>query len=292
MSWPKGQAAFVTGAASGLGLGIARALVAAGAKVALVDIDEERVNAAADELRAKGGTVTTVVFDISDPALWKQAADQAEEALGPISILCNNAGVSGTAAFENTPYETWRWVHSINLDAQYLGVDTFLPRFKKHGGRAHIMSTSSMAGIVPMKNTSAYTSSKFASIGFNMVLREELDETEIGVSVLCPGTVATRIVQNDGALQKKMLGREVDAESIVRNAAQLAGGAGPDKVGEQVVEAMRNDQFWIVTHREWLPVVQQVHAETEQAFTEFDGRHGEDPTAVAMLDGGFSVAGK
>ena len=250
MTWPSGAAAFVTGAASGIGLGISRALVNAGAKVALVDIDGPRLTAVAEELAAAGGTVTTVQLDISDPDQWQRAADEAERALGPISILCNNAGVSGSASIEDLTYRSWRWVHSINIDAQYLGIETFLPRFRDRGGRAHIMSTSSMAGIVPMVNVGAYASSKFASVGFHMVLRNELLGSDIGVSLLCPGTVATRLAHTDDELQAKLLGRQADAAAVAQNNAQLSLGAEPDRVGEQVVQAMQDRQFLIVTHRE------------------------------------------
>ncbi|AHH16294.1 putative oxidoreductase, SDR family [Nocardia nova SH22a] len=291
MNWPAGEAAFVTGAASGIGLGISRALIAAGAKVALVDIDGGRLAAVAEELTAAGGTVTTIELDISDASQWQQAADRAESVLGPISILCNNAGVTGAAPIDNLTFKVWRWVHSINIDAQYLAVETFLPRFKERGGRAHIMSTASMAGIVPMVNVGAYVSSKFASVGFSMVLRDELRGSDIGVSLLCPGTVATRLAQTDDELQAKLIGRQADSAAVEHNGGQLSLGADPDGVGEQVVQAMQARQFLIVTHREWAPLVRKVHEEVEQAFSDFDGRYGADPTPIALLAGEYSAAG-
>jgi len=285
MVWPTGEAAFVTGAASGIGLGISRALVAAGAKVALADIDGARLTAVAGELTDAGGVVTTVELDVSDADAWKAAADRADEALGPISILCNNAGVNGGGAIDETPLEVWRWVHGINTDAQFIGVSTFLPRFKSRGGRAHIVNTASMAGIVPMVNVGAYVSSKFASLGFSMVLRDELRATDIGVSVLCPGTVATRLAETAEEGQAKLLGREPNTTVAEQNLALLAQGADPARVGEQVVEAMQNGQFLIITHREWEPLVVGVHREVEQAFTEFDGRHGPDATPQMLAAG-------
>jgi len=290
MVWPQGKAAFVTGAASGIGLGISHALVAAGAKVALADIDGSRLADAARELTDAGGVVTTVELDVSDADHWEAAADRAEEALGPISILCNNAGVNGGGAIDETPLEVWRWVHRINTDAQFIGVSTFLPRFKSRGGRAHIMNTASMAGIVPMVNVGAYVSSKFASFGFSMVLRDELRGTDIGVSVLCPGTVATRLGKTAEEGQARLLGREPNAAVAEQNLALLAQGADPARVGEQVVEAMQNRQFLIITHREWEPLVLGVHREVEQAFTEFDGRHGPDATAQMLAAGANPIA--
>lgn len=288
--WPAGHAAFVTGAASGIGLGIARALVAAGAKVALADIDEARLTQAARELADAGGTVVAVPLDVSDADQWPAAVDRAEDALGAISILCNNAGVNGGGPLEQTPFEVWRWIHKINIDAQFLGVSTLLPRFKERGGRAHIMNTASMAGLVPMVTVGAYCSSKFASVGFSMVLRDELRGTDIGVSLLCPGAVATRIAVSSGEGEAKLRGTEMNVAAVQVNHALAVTGANPDRVGEQVLEAMQSGQFLIVTHKDWEPLVTRVHAEVQAAFSEFDGRHGTDPMAKMLLEGPSPIA--
>ncbi|AHH20053.1 putative oxidoreductase, SDR-family [Nocardia nova SH22a] len=283
--WPAGEAAFITGGASGIGLGIARALVAAGAKVALADIDEDGLAAAAEELSCAAGVVTTVKLDIGDSDAWEAAADAAERAIGPISILCNNAGVSGGVTIEQTPLEIWRWVQRINTEAQFIGISTFLPRFRTRSGRAHILNTASMAGLLPFAGGGAYTASKFASVGLSMVLREELRNSDIRVSLLCPGTVATRLSETASAAEAEVLGHEPDTTAAERVAEMLAQGADPNAVGEQVVEAMADDQFLIITHREWGPVVAELHSEVEQAFTDFDGRHGHDPVAEMMASG-------
>lgn len=283
MSWPAGESAFVTGAASGIGLGITRALIDGGAKVALTDIDGERLDEAARELTAGGAEVTTVVLDVSDPAGWAAAADQAEAAIGPISILCNNAGVSGGGPIEQTTLDIWRWVQKINIEGQFIGVATFLPRFRSRGGRAHILNTASMAALVPITGQGAYVASKFASMGFSLVLRDELAGSGIGVSVLCPGTVATRLGETAAAQEAKVRGTELDIATAQRNTAMLAAGADPDAVGRQVVEAMQAQQFLIITHREWAPLVELVHAEVDQTFSEFDGRYGVDTVAQALV---------
>lgn len=285
MNWPSGEAAIVTGAASGIGLGIARALVAAGARVALADVDGQRLDDAAQELTEAGGTVTTIRLDVSDEAKWLAAADQAESVLGPVSILCNVAGVNGGGTIDDTPFKVWRWVQSVNIDGQFLAAATFLPRFKSRGTRAHILNVASMAGLVPMANVGAYTASKFASVGFTKVLREELRSTEIGVSLLMPGTVATRISSSSATAEAELLGEAPNTAAIEANQALLANGADPDRVGEQVVEAMQNRQFIIVTHAEWAELVRRQNAEVEEAFESFEGRHGVDATAL-MLAGG------
>ncbi|WP_331250439.1 SDR family oxidoreductase [Mycobacterium colombiense] len=285
MNWPAGQAAFVTGAASGMGLGMARALVAAGTKVALADIDATRLAQVENELADAGGTVVAVPLDVTDADQWAAAADRAEQVLGPISILCNNAGANGGGELDKTPLEVWRWVYKINVEGQFIGLATFLPRFKSRGGRAHIVNTASMAGIVPMVRVGAYSSAKFASFGLSMVLRGELEGTDIGVSVLCPGTVNTRISESSGEGEAKLLGVEVNTAAVEGNNALLAQGADPNRVGEQVVEAMQQGQFLIITHGDWLPLVEAVHTEIQTTFHEFDNRHGPDITAKMLAQG-------
>lgn len=283
--WPAGQAAFVTGAASGMGLGIARALVGAGAGVALADVDTDRLANVERELADNGGSVLAVDLDVTDPDQWNDAADRAEAALGPMSILCNNAGANGGGELDQTSLEVWRWVHSVNIESQFIGLNTFLPRFKSRGGRAHIVNTASMAGIVPMVRVGAYSSAKFASFGLSMVLRGECAGTDIDVSVLCPGTVNTRISETSGAGEAKLLGEQVNTAAVEGNNALLAQGADPDRVGEQVVEAMQERRFLIVTHGDWLPLVEAVHNEIRTTFAEFDNRHGPDITPRILLQG-------
>ncbi len=120
MVWPAGEAAFLTGAASGMGLGTARALVGAGARVALADIDAARLEEVASDLRAQGGTVSVVPLDVTDPDAWAAGADHAERELGPISILAQFAGVSGGAPIDSLRLDVWRWVHRINVEAQFM----------------------------------------------------------------------------------------------------------------------------------------------------------------------------
>jgi NAD(P)-dependent dehydrogenase (short-subunit alcohol dehydrogenase family) len=292
MTWPAGHAALVTGAASGIGLGLARALVAAGAKVALADIDADRVALAAAQLAEAGGTAIGLALDVGNPDQWHEVADAAEAALGPIAILCNNAGVSVMSEVDQTPLNLWRWVYRINVEGQFLGVSTFLPRFKQRGGRCHIINTASMSGIVPMGRVAAYSSSKFASLGFSMALRQELQGSTIGISVLCPGNVATRIAVSSGEYEAALTGKAPDQAVMDGNFALSALGADPDRVGEQVVEAMQDGRFLIYTHREWEPLVAAVHAEIRDAFAACDNRHGPDVSAQAFAKGENPITAK
>ncbi|NEW27069.1 SDR family NAD(P)-dependent oxidoreductase [Nocardia cyriacigeorgica] len=288
MVWPHGESAFVTGGASGMGLGIVRALVAAGAKVAVVDRDGDRLADVVREIndRSGAGSAVAIQMDVGDPERWESAADEAEAAIGPISILVSNAGVSGGTALENLTLEVWRWILNVNLESQFFGIKTFVPRFRKRGGRAHVMMTNSMAGLAPMRDNGAYAASKWGGFGMALVLREELRDSDIDVSILFPGSVATRLSATAEEVQAKLLGREFDEKMVAANQARLAQfGADPDKVGEQVLEAMQNRQFGIITAREWEPLVTRVHDEVHQMFADFDGRHGVDQIPLMILEG-------
>lgn len=289
MNWPSGQAALVTGAASGIGLGVARALVAVGVKVALVDINIERLADVEAELTEAGGVARAIPFDISDLERWESVAERAEAEVGPISILCNIAGVNGGGTFDNTPIAVWRWVYGINVDAQFAAIATFLPRFKRRGERAHIVNTASIAGIVPLAGAVAYSSSKYACMGLSLVLREELKGSNVGISLLIPGSVATPINLNAAQAEAELLGTEPDLDVVKANGALLQQGADPNKVGVQVVDAISADEFYVVTHREWGELASRTNRELERAYQEFDVRHGADPTAQAILSGEHKI---
>lgn len=266
MVWPAGEAAFVTGAASGIGRGIARALAASGAKVALADIDEAKVRAAADELTSGGATVTAIALDVSDPAAWPEAADRAESDLGPISILVSNAGIVSPGSLVSTSYDAWQRTFRINVDSQFLGLSAFLPRFLERGTRAHILNTASMGGLIPIPGVGPYCASKFASVGLSLVLREELRGTAVGVSVLTPGTVVTGLTTDQAT-------------------GDHPAGADADRVGEQVLEALQAGRFLIPTHGDFEPIVTGLHREIEQALRDTDDRHGPDPSVAMLLAG-------
>ena len=270
MTWPSGEAAFVTGAASGIGLGIARALIKQDVKVALADVDAAKLTAVAEELAAQGATVIAIPLDVSEAGQWVEAADRAEAALGPISIVVNNAGIVRNAPLVETSLELWHRSFAINVDGQFLGTNTFLPRILARGGRGHILNTASMGALMPIPGIGAYVASKFASMGYSMVLREELKGTEVGVSVLTPGTVVTGMTAAEG--------------TDVRPA-----GADPDRVGEQVVEAILAGRFYIPTHSDYDPIVAEIHREIEQAFADTADWHGPDPSVQFLLGGADPV---
>ncbi len=174
----EGKAAFITGGARGIGLGIARAFARTGAKLALADLDQAALAAAKSEL-AGLTAVETFVLDVRDRPAYARVADEAESRLGPVSILCNNAGVGGGTHVTRLTYEYWDWVMGINLNGVINGIQTFLPRMLERGGGAHIVNTASGAGLAATTSGLLYTTSKFAVVGLSEALRRESSRSRL-----------------------------------------------------------------------------------------------------------------
>jgi NAD(P)-dependent dehydrogenase (short-subunit alcohol dehydrogenase family) len=248
------RVAFITGGANGIGLGIARALAAAGAKLALVDLDGEALDIAKREL-GLATEIFTAVLDIRDRAAFAHVVDAAEAALGPVSILANNAGVAGGAPSTKLTYELWDWGMGINLGGVVNGIQTLLPRMIERGAGGHIVNTSSGAGLVAGPGNALYCTAKFAVTGMTEVLAEELAPLGIGVTLLCPGPVATNIIERTRAAQPKVIrSLTPDQRSHVfakHEAAKsaLANGVQPDAVGQMVLTAVRENRFYVHTDR-------------------------------------------
>ncbi len=279
-----GRTAFITGGGNGIGLGIARAFARAGARIALADRDAEGLARAKAELSATT-EVETVALDVRDRDGYARAADAVEAKLGPVSLLCNNAGVSGGAPAAKLSYELWDWSLGINLGGVVNGMTTFMPRMIERGGGGHIVNTASGAGLAGTSSGALYCTGKFAIVGMSEALRAELQPTDIGVSVLCPGPVATEIIaRSDGDKPGAGAGAELTGEqqrAAAARAAQvcagaeltgeqqraaadraaqmsafLAAGRTPDEVGEMVLAAVRENRLYIHTDRIMLPALE------------------------------------
>ncbi|TWT15330.1 SDR family oxidoreductase [Reyranella sp. CPCC 100927] len=258
-----GRTAFITGGANGIGLGIARAFARAGARLALVDQDEEALARARAELAATTD-VETVVLDVRDRAAFADIADRIEARLGPVSLVVNNAGVAGGAPAPKLTYELWDWGLGINLEGVVNGVQTFLSRMVERGEGGHIVNTASGAGLVG-SNTSGvlYVTAKFAVVGMSEALHSELKTLGIGVTVLCPGPVATDIIARTRRLQPsvvKSMSAEQRERAIARSAVMtklLADGVQPDTVGAMVLDAVQKDRLYVLTDRSMEPWINQ-----------------------------------
>lgn len=264
----RGQTAFITGGASGIGLATARALGRRGGRLILADLDAERVEAAAKDLRAEGFDAMAVRLNVAEEAEWA-AAGEAASRFGEVRILFSNAGVGGgSGKFETYDTEVWRWAYAVNAHAHLYACRTFLGAMKASGAPCHVAITASMVGIVPPPISVAYISSKFATLGIALGLRNELADTNVGLSVLCPGMSATRIVETTQKLRPGAAEQGSAAQTAQNMGSVLASGMSPDKIGERVVRAIEADEFYIFTHPEWKPLAEAQFADLLAAFGE------------------------
>ncbi len=264
----RNKTAFVTGGGSGIGLATAKALAGKGARLVLADIDADRVGAAAADLRAAGADAIGVQLNVAEEAEWDRAGEVAT-AFGEVRILFSNAGVGGgSGVFETYDTEVWRWAYAVNAHAHLYACRTFLGGMKAMGGPCHLAITSSIVGIVPPPISVAYISSKFATLGIAMGLRNELADTEVGISVLCPGMSATNIVETTRKLRPGAAEQGAAAATAGAMTNVLAAGMSPDKIGQRVVRAIERDEFYVFTHPEWKRLAEPQIAEMLAAFGE------------------------
>lgn len=240
-----GQVAVITGGASGIGLAMARAFGAQGMKLVLGDIEERALATAADSLKVDGFEVTTEIVDVSDQAAVDALADATYSAFGACNVVCNNAGV--VARHETWgSLDDWKWVLDVDLWGVVYGVHSFVPRMLEAGTPGHVVNTASTAGLLGFAGISSYVAAKHAVVGLSTSMHHELAATPLGVSVLCPGLVATNI----GSSERNRPGTDpenVDEMGIVMTGEALP----PDAVADEVLAAIMADRFWILPHEHY-----------------------------------------
>jgi NAD(P)-dependent dehydrogenase (short-subunit alcohol dehydrogenase family) len=251
-----GKTAFVTGGASGIGFALGRAFAEAGMKVMLADIETDALAAAVESLHDFGTDVRGVACDVADPLSVERAAEASYEAFGNVHVVCNNAGVAGGSGIDIISLDTWRWVLDVNLMGVLHGIRSFLPHIRAHGEGGHIVNTASMAGLQSGLGFSPYATSKFAVVAMSEGLAIELKPLGIGVSVLCPGFVRTRISES-GRNRPERYGptRTPDpaspAGALAARLAELSrSGLDPSDVAALVLAAIREDELYVFTHPE------------------------------------------
>lgn len=247
----RGKTAFVTGGASGIGLSMARAFGHAGMNVVLADIDEKAARTASEKLGSEQIKAAPVFCDVSDRGSVRAAALEAVAAFGKVHVVCNNAGVAVGGPIGTVKDRDWDWIIDVNLKGVIYGVETFVPLIRSHGEGGHIVNTASMAGMIAPPGMEPYTATKFAVVAMSEGWAQQLAPLDIGVSVLCPGFVKTRIHESGRARQDKYGGQgAVDAlGGGASEAAQMVfSGIDPDVVGNRVLEAVRNGEIYIFTH--------------------------------------------
>jgi NAD(P)-dependent dehydrogenase (short-subunit alcohol dehydrogenase family) len=259
----KDRVAVVTGGASGIGRALAVAFSREGARVVLADLDEPGMAEVAQTIKSGGGQAVAVRTDVSDLSQVQALADKAWQAFGAVHILCNNAGVAASGGLEEATLKDWQWLIGVNLWGVIHGLLAFLPRMiaQKQGG--HIVNTASMAGLIATQGLGVYNTTKYAVVGLSETLVKDLKPYWIGVSVLCPMGVETRILDSErnrpGALRDPGAKPSEPVPLIGRTLS-------PEEVAAQVLAAIRANQLHVITHAEGLEPLRRRFQRMEEAI--------------------------
>jgi NAD(P)-dependent dehydrogenase (short-subunit alcohol dehydrogenase family) len=250
---------------------MAKAFVKAGMKVAIADVRQDLLDRAVAEF---GGSrnVHAIQLNVTDREAMKRAADEVERVFGKVHVVCNNAGVIAIEMGADPTYEDFDWMMSVNLGGVINGVQTFVPRIKKHGEGGHVVNTASMNAFLVGPGSTVYVTSKFAVRGLTEALRYSLFEHGIGVTMLCPGVVKTglgdsyktrppQFSKNSGFTQAGWDG--------VKTVTQL--GADPLVVGELVLAAIKKNQFYVFTASGFRDEMREIGEEIVRALPEGEG---------------------
>lgn len=260
---------FISGAASGIGFGMACAFADQGMQVVLADIEMERLAKAEQEIRSRGARAIAVPVDVSDRDALRSAAAHTETAFGKVHVVCANAGVGGRIGpLDEARDEDWDWVLDVNLKGTVNTVQAFLPQIKHHGEGGHVVITSSMSGIrvfSPGRGQGIYNTTKFALMGYGEALGLELAPHHIGVSILCPGFVDTYISES-GRNRPARYGGPFDSLKSGVLPAGGSGGTDPLEYGRWVVRAVRENRLFVITHTQERHMVEDRHRRLMQAF--------------------------
>jgi NAD(P)-dependent dehydrogenase (short-subunit alcohol dehydrogenase family) len=256
-----GKVAFITGGDSGIGLGMARAFTDAGMKVVITYRTQSHLSDAMKQLAGAADRVHAIGLDVTDRAGMEQAAVETLKVFGKVHLLVNNAGVGTIGGLSTATYDDWDWTLGVNLTGVFNGIHTFLPRIKAHGEGGHIVSTSSLAGLLGHGPAGCYTASKFAVVGMMEALRNELADSNIGVTVFCPGLVNTNIGNSNRNRPATMAdtgaGLKFDAKQMEQFTKAMQGMRGPPPgmdpldAGQRVLAGVRNNDLYVLTTPEW-----------------------------------------
>lgn len=268
----EGKTAFVTGGAEGIGYHIGRALAGRGMKVMLADIDETMLGQAVETLRAEGGNVAGVPCDVAVRQEMEKAAEKTVETFGSVHVLVNNAGVSVIGSQKYIPEENWRWIIDVNLMGVVYGAQVFVPLIESHGQGGHIVNVASMAGMKGLAYAGPYCATKAAVVALSEAWRAELEPVGIGVSVLCPAFVKSRIYDSMRNRQQRY-GGPVYFEDMLRKKPHLINqkefvinGIDTEIVGSRVLEAIESNEAYIFTHPHYRQVADERYKAVSKGF--------------------------
>ena len=278
----KDKVAFVTGGASGIGLGISQSLLGAGMRVVLADLRQDHIDAALARLRegGHGERVRAVRVDVTDRAGLADAAAQTERAFGRVHVLVNNAGVGIQGPFDGISFADWDFGLAVNLGGVINGLQTFLPRIRAHGEGGHVVNTASLAALVPMPaDFVIYVAAKAAVVTISETIRTALKADRIGVSVLCPGPVDTNIHEvAKNHPERFPAGTAFAAAERTAAPVPFPSKLSPAAVGARVLKAILEDELYVITHGEWRAAAEARHAALMAAMPQH-----VDPALMAWL---------
>ncbi|RAV61539.1 short-chain dehydrogenase, partial [Aerococcus urinae] len=280
--------AFVTGGASGIGFAMAKAFGAAGMNVMLADIEREPLEKAVEDLRQRQVRVEGVHCDVAERRSVEDAAKATIEAFGKVHVVCNNAGVGAGGPVGTLKPGDWDWTIAVNLMGVVYGTEAFLPHIRAHGEGGHFVNTASMAGMISPPGMEPYCATKFAVVAMSEGWAGQLAPENIGVSVLCPGFVRTRIFESSRTRQDKFGKAEAPASAEPSAGQKLVqAGIDPDVVGACVFEAVRDNDLYIFTHPDMRPAVEQRFERIMQGFDKASRRgalSGVDPKSPQQIN--------
>ena len=258
----EGKTAFITGGASGMGLGMATVFAENGMKVVIADIRKEALDEAMAGFSNTNLAVHAVQLDVSDRNAYARAADEAEAVFGNIHLLCNNAGIGVTGPIKDATYDDWDWLKSVMLDGVINGVQTILPRMRAHGEGGHIVNTASMSGAFASGDAGIYITLKYAVVGMAEALRWELMDENIGVSAFLPGGVRTNIFNSHKLRPAGMTTGYAEQDAQKEAMAEAFKNITEDslladitmdiyEVGRRVLRGIRRNDLFIISHPEF-----------------------------------------
>ena len=269
----RNKVAVITGAGSGIGCALAKALAREGARVAMLDLQCEQLDAAVEQVRAGGGEAIGIVADVFDAAAIEAAAAATINAFGKVHILVNNAGVClrGPKLFE-VGDDIWNWMLGVNLFGTLHCLRTFVPLISSHGEGGHILTTGSVSGFVSTnRRTGVYTTTKYALTGLTDSLSDELEGTGIGVSLLLPGWVKTEIYANSASLR----GTLCAATAFDAPTTEFAKFMSADEVAARAIAGIKANQPYIATDPQARAMHQQRHRVLMAAYDAAEAWHPE-----------------
>ena len=271
----EGKVAFITGGASGIGYGMAQAFLNAGMKVVIADMLQSHL----DEVAAAhpgANNLHLIQLDVTDRPAFERAAAETEKVFGKVHVLCNNVGVAAGGQVDEHSYEDWDYVMNVCVGGTINGLVNFLPKIKAHGEGGHVVTTSSMAGMIPVPGFAGiYSTAKFAVRGMMDSLRLTVAPHKIGVSVLCPGLVKTRAMTGGEQYRRAHDEGEVTDDAV----APITGGMEPLEVGERVLKAIHDNEMYIFPHGEFK---EEVAAYFQRMLDAFPTDQVIDPERRAM----------